>query len=440
MIRCLLSIPDIDVKDCTLYAIKENQLKVLELLLNRLGESSTEQVIFECPQTQSTEFADCITPLILAAQLGNYEIIGTLLSRGHKFSKPHIPGCNCSDCELSVFSGDDPLHAEKRRLHFYRAITNPAYICHTSDDPVLTAFKLSYELKRCAQLVPAFRAVYCRLSNGVSKFAVDLIGLCRNAEEVQLLLKQPRGMSSVHFLYPRLVLAMDMEQESFVAHPNTQQIMDATWHGEWTRWRNYSFYRKLFIVVLRAVILPIISLMCVVAPKSGWVTHWSLPVNKMISHIASYLLFLVIVFYESCRDKTNQLRGPPNSGLECLIVVYVFGFVWSTVRLAILQGPMRYFRMLWSWYDVCMLSFFLSTFLFWVLAYVDVKAYGDAKLERKYWHYLDSTLVAEGLFAIAVIMAFFRLLLLCELDYNLGPLQVCIFFFKLLTPGYSNFT
>lgn len=50
----------------------------------------------------------------------------------------------------------------------------------------------------------------------------------------------------------------------------------------------------------------------------------------------------------------------------------------------------------------------------------------SAQLERKYWHHLDPTLLAEGTFTVATIMAFFKLMFLCQLNYHLGPLQVTI--------------
>lgn len=74
------------------------------------------------------------------------------------------------------FESNDLLHAETRRLNLYRAISNPAYICHSSDDPILTAFLLSSELKQCASLEPEFRLAYMELSEDVSAFAVELIG------------------------------------------------------------------------------------------------------------------------------------------------------------------------------------------------------------------------------------------------------------------------
>lgn len=50
--------------------------------------------------------------------------------------------------------------------------------------------------------------------------------------------------------------------------------------------------------------------------------------------------------------------------------------------------------------------------------------HGQRELERKYWHKYDPTLVAEGIFTLATIMAFLRLIMICQLDYQLGRLQL----------------
>lgn len=57
---------------------------------------------------------------------------------------------------------------------------------------------------------------------------------------------------------------------------------------------------------------------------------------------------------------------------------------------------------------------------------VDVKQNGQRDLERKYWHEHDPTLIAEGTFCIATIMAFLKLLFICQLDATLGPLQMSL--------------
>jgi hypothetical protein len=68
------------------------------------------------------------------------------------------------------------LKEDNRLLDVYRAISNPAYICHTSTDPILTAFELNEELMECAPTETEFHVLYLDLANKVRVFAVDLIG------------------------------------------------------------------------------------------------------------------------------------------------------------------------------------------------------------------------------------------------------------------------
>lgn len=59
----------------------------------------------------------------------------------------------------------------------------------------------------------------------VSQFATDLIKCARKVEEVECVLKRNVGFGRAStFLYPRLLLALDYEQKTFVAHPNVQQV------------------------------------------------------------------------------------------------------------------------------------------------------------------------------------------------------------------------
>jgi len=59
----------------------------------------------------------------------------------------------------------------------------------------------------------------------VSQFATDLIGCARTAEEVECVLKQIAGFGRTSsFEYPRLLLALDYKQKTFVAHPTVQQV------------------------------------------------------------------------------------------------------------------------------------------------------------------------------------------------------------------------
>lgn len=75
-------------------------------------------------------------------------------------------------------------------------------------------------------------------------------------------------------------------------------------------------------------------------------------------------------------------------------------------------------------YEVIMELLFVYTFIFWITAAIRTTATGEKDVERKYWYYLDPELIAEGLFVIASIMAYLKVLLICQISYDLGPLQV----------------
>ena len=64
----------------------------------------------------------------------------------------------------------------------------------------------------------------------------------------------------------------------------------------------------------RIPMLPFVAIMCIFLPNHGLVSKWKIPVNKMISSCASYLIFLLLLFLESNLDKKHQKRGPPHSG------------------------------------------------------------------------------------------------------------------------------
>ena len=56
------------------------------------------------------------------------------------------------------------------RLFTYKAITNPAFMCQTVDDPILEAFNLSIELKETGTFVREFYYEYTRLAEVASIF------------------------------------------------------------------------------------------------------------------------------------------------------------------------------------------------------------------------------------------------------------------------------
>lgn len=423
LVDYLLTHSEIDIGDAVLHAVRDNLIKIVEMLLNRLKAIAPSLEFVGV--THSSDFPDYMTPLILAAQHGHFELIEMLIERGHMISKPHSPRCRCDDCILHL-ERDDLLHAETLRLNLYKAITNPAFICHSTNDPILSAFQLCVELRTCSWLVVEFRTQYEELAEEIANFAVDLIACCRSTTEMEVVLSQTAGMPPNNYMFPRLVLAMDLKQKAFVAHPNTQQLVESAWHGDWHDYHIRPNAWKILYPIYRICVLPFIAIMCIAIPSHPLVVHWRIPLNKMISHTAGYIVFLVLIFLESNINKLHQKRQPPNSGLEPIIGIFVAGHTWNCLRMCLLQGPSRYFKALWNWHAIVTNFFFIMTFLFWIASFWDAKKNDRVDLERKYWHQLDPVLLAEGTFASATVLAYLRLMYFCRLNYYMGPVQISL--------------
>lgn len=93
MVKYLLSLPSIKVRDGALHAIQCDEINILKLILDwQKCHKPESEFKGHC---NSNDFPKCITPLMLAAQLGRLEIVALLLERGHCIPYPHLPTCQC---------------------------------------------------------------------------------------------------------------------------------------------------------------------------------------------------------------------------------------------------------------------------------------------------------------------------------------------------------
>jgi hypothetical protein len=318
------------------------------------------------------------------------------------------------------------LEASELKLSVFRALANPFYIYLTSEDPILTAFQLSKELQEHGNVNRLFKSDYESLNLQTRLFAVDLIGLCRSSAEVKLILTRKEGCNFFgSFPYRRLVMAMDLKQKEFVAHGSVQQILEVAWAGNWYEWRDRGNTYGASTVLVRVPLLLWIVVLHLFAPYSKSGEYYSLPVNRMINYLASYAVFLVVLTWANNLDKTAVECTDDRLGLvlRTIIVLYAAMFMVRTVKLVIVQGPRRFFSMLWNVYDCVKLCMLAATAVCWWMSYANPR---NPPIERKYWPSSDPTLVGEGLLAVVTVMSFLRLLFLCQLSYSLGPLQVSL--------------
>lgn len=75
----------------------------------------------------------------------------------YRFRYPKWYRCGCDECVISRL--DDSLRHSRSRINAYRALASPSLIALSSKDPILTAFELSWELRRLSFLEHEFKVI-----------------------------------------------------------------------------------------------------------------------------------------------------------------------------------------------------------------------------------------------------------------------------------------
>jgi len=71
---------------------------------------------------------------------------------------PFVIYARCDECVTSRM--EDSLRHSRSRINAYRALASPSLIALSSKDPILTAFELSWELRRLSFLEHEFKCEY----------------------------------------------------------------------------------------------------------------------------------------------------------------------------------------------------------------------------------------------------------------------------------------
>ena len=105
-----------DLKIALLQCVLENDLKCVKVLLSN-----------NPPDIRIS--GDCyITPTILAAQLGHYEIVHFLVQNGYLIESPHV--CkNSEECKKEKCTEKSDMLRSQIAIHRYRGLTSPVYMC-----------------------------------------------------------------------------------------------------------------------------------------------------------------------------------------------------------------------------------------------------------------------------------------------------------------------
>ncbi|XP_056397459.1 short transient receptor potential channel 5 [Hyla sarda] len=415
------------VGDALLYAIRKEVVGAVELLLSYRRPSGEKQVPTLMMDTQFSEFTPDITPIMLAAHTNNYEIIKLLVQRRVTIPRPHQIRCNCVECVSS--SEVDSLRHSRSRLNIYKALASPSLIALSSEDPILTAFRLGWELKELSKVENEFKAEYEELSQQCKRFAKDLLDQARSSRELEIILNHRDDQSEeldpqkCHDL-AKLKVAIKYHQKEFVAQPNCQQLLATLWYDGFPGWRRKHWAVKLLTCITIGLLFPVLSMAYLIAPKSRLGLFIKKPFIKFICHTASYLTFLFFLLLASQHIVRTDLhmQGPPPTVVEWMILPWVLGFIWGEIKEMWDGGFTEYVHDWWNLMDFAMNSLYLATISLKIVAYVKY----NGSRPREEWDMWHPTLIAEALFAISNILSSLRLISLFTANSHLGPLQISL--------------
>lgn len=443
IVELLLKQEGVKIGDAVLYAIREGVYKIVEMLIDHpsvtRGMLGSDWSKTKHGNEESSDYSPDISPVILAAHCNQFEILQLLLLRGATIERPHELSCSCKKCQEQVH--EDSLRHSLLRIHTYKALASPAWISLTSPDPILSAFKLSWDLAKKGLKENEFKDLYFDLAMQCKRFACDLLDQCRSSEEVIAVLNKDSSSdddedepnsSGEKLTLARLKLALKYEQKQFVSHPHCQQLLTSIWYEGLPGWRKRNGFTKLLMCIGLILLLPFMAVYYWIFPRSKIGQILRSPFMKFLYHSASFGAFLSLLVCASTdissKPGRERLRSPPPSILEWLIVFWVTGFIWAECKQLWEEGLKAYVRQWWNWLDFIMLSLYLATFSLRIVAYIQVESgkYGPDNMLRKNWPVNDPTLISEGLFAVANVFSFARIIFLFQANQHLGPLQISL--------------
>ncbi|XP_069826042.1 short transient receptor potential channel 4-like [Dendropsophus ebraccatus] len=413
------------VGDALLHAIRKEVVGAVELLLNHKKPRGEKQVPPILLDKQFSEFTSDIIPIILAAHTNNYEIIKHLVQKGVSIPRPHEVRCNCVECGPDV----DSLRRAQSRFNTYRALASPSLIALSSEDPFLTAFKLSWELQELSKVEDEYKSEYEALSKQCKQFSKELLDQTRSSRELEIILNYRDDGSILEEQcgndLARLKLAIKYNQKEFVAQPNCQRLLASRWYDEFPGWRRQHWAVKMAMCAIIGLLFPVFSACYLIAPKSNLGLFISKPFIKFICHTASHLTFLFFLLQASQSGEKNNRPGPPPTTIEWMILPWVLGIIWAEIKQMWDGGFQDYIHDRWNLMDFVMNSLYLATISLKMVAYFQ-EQYREEECHREDWDMWHPTLVAEALFAVANIFSSLRLISLFTASSHLGPLQISL--------------
>ncbi|CAL1532323.1 unnamed protein product [Lymnaea stagnalis] len=426
-----------------------------------------------------SQFSPDITPLILASQKNQYEIVQLLLLRGETIMKPHKFSCGCQECRNRMKF--DQLRLAKYRLNAYRGLASEAYISLSSKDPILTAFELAAELRRLSRVEKHFKREYRDLADQLSDYVVKLLDRIRTQKELELVLNKTGKPHQEKFeSLARFKLALNYKEKKFVAHSSCQQRVVRIWYNGMGKLERANWPNRLLMISMFTIAYPFLVLLHIFLPNCKGAKVLQFPVVKFLCNAMSFLGFLLLIVVSTiessqsvskyrtlgteyprhhevygnfCEIFNNSVYGPDfplrasfPSVTEILMSLWIVGMVCQECNQLFHNGLIEHMLDLYNLLDVVLITVYLATFSlrYWTMYKFHMALYfmenpnnlldERGMLESVYWLNTDRIFwtptdpinLLEGSFAVANILSVSRISYLLPANEILGPLQISL--------------
>jgi hypothetical protein len=106
-------------------------------------------------------------------------------------------------------------------------------------------------------------------------------------------------------------------------------VVLSKWVGDSPSWALTSTLEAFLHLLARVVLLPFLALLLIVAPFSALANRLTSPVNRLVSHLAAYLVFLALVTTQGHVQKNSTGRTATGQARDQICHNYYFNYFFA---------------------------------------------------------------------------------------------------------------
>ncbi|XP_067017232.1 short transient receptor potential channel 5-like isoform X1 [Acropora muricata] len=284
---------------------------------------------------------------------------------------------------------------------------------------------------------------YEKRANEIEEFAVAVVEGSTREQLIDVMdtkgdgcLKQQKPWNFSQSL-SLLKIAADEERKKFVASAKCESILDEIVYFGRPNWQKEKRIPKilwLFFVYLPFLFIPLCipytiyrafkDCLCYDQldgePKCWKVIRrqFEYPYSKFVNHTLSYTVFLAFLIATSFQDTFGR-TWIGLEGIDWVILAFVVGLLMQELLAAIREGFLVYLSKWWNVFDSVIISLLMLSFVLWVSAYF---YFGNKWKPEK-----NAFIAADVIYSSAIIISFFHLTHIFQVDSVLGPLQLSLY-------------